>query len=62
MIFQENYFSFYILEMTKFICLIAFTSGDIEEYLYCNLFVSQLVGDVVNSEISLSFLIKLFPE
>ena len=43
--------------LTKFHCLIAFTSWDIGQYVYCN---CLSVCDVINFEINLLFLIKLF--
>ena len=37
MIFHEKYFSFYVLLTdSKFNCLLAFTSWNIGQYLYCN--------------------------
>ena len=44
--------------MTKFNCLIAFTSNDFEQYVYYNCLLTSL--DVMNFEINLFLLIKSF--
>ena len=36
MIFEEKCFSCYVISTIKLHCLIDFTSGDIEPYVYCN--------------------------
>ena len=44
--------------MTKFDCLVSFTGLDIEQYVCCNYLLP--VCDVINFEINLSLLMKLF--
>ena len=61
MIFREKCFSCYIL-LADHISLIAFTSLDLGQYVYCNYIAAYYfsVCDVINVEINLIFLIKLF--
>ena len=61
MIFREKFFSCYIL-LADHISLIAFTSLDLGQYVYCNYIAAYYfsVCDVINVEINLIFLIKLF--
>ena len=54
---RKTLLKLYSINLTKFYCLIAFTSWDIGQYMYCN---CLLCCDVVNFEINLIFLIKPF--
>ena len=60
MVFQEKYFSCYILSTDKFHCLIAITSWYIEQCVYCIAIVCFPVCDAISFEINLIFLIKPF--
>ena len=56
--FGENISLVVFFYLTQFQCLVAFTSGDIGQYVYC---ISLWSGcDVTNFEINFIFLIKLF--
>ena len=55
MIFQEKCFAIYL---TKFHCLITFTSSNIGQFVYCNYLFPGF--DVINFEINLIFLLKPF--
>ena len=53
--FQEKCFHVVFYLLTKFHCVVVFTSWDIGKYVFC-----CPVCDVINFEINLSFLIKSF--